>query len=221
MQAVRADKVAGEVPPNEPSWDRPGGLSIQERRSWATWQLATAALIFLIIGMIIGYSGKKPAKAAAAGASSGVSLDGPSGSASTVPTAKTSPSLSPGAQSVATSVNTTTTVVSASGSTANACSAPKTLLMPNTPGTGPGALASFATTGNWCIGWHFRCVLAPGGSGSFSINVVPASGASSTPTVQEAGRDVSGETPESPAGTVHLSVATDPACQWAIKVSGA
>lgn len=36
---------------------RYGGLAIEERRSWAPWQVAAAALLFAVVGIGIGRSG--------------------------------------------------------------------------------------------------------------------------------------------------------------------
>jgi hypothetical protein len=177
--------------------------------------LAAAGFAFLLLGMLIGYSGKKPAKVASGGAPR-VSLDGP-GASSTATTRVPALGIQPGAHVTTTTVTQST---AAAASASSACATPRTTLMPNTPGRGSGALPSFSTTGSWCIGWHFRCVLNPGGTGPFTISVVTGDATTGTPTLEQSGREAQGLTGETPTGTLHLVVATDPGCQWAIKVSG-
>src|ERR1700704_1352947 len=55
------------APLGEPSWRQSGALGIRERRSWATWQLVVAAGLAWVLGMMVGYSGKKPSSGAGTG----------------------------------------------------------------------------------------------------------------------------------------------------------
>jgi hypothetical protein len=94
--------------------------------------------------------------------------------------------------------------------------------MANTNHTGPTDLPTFKAGGGWKIGWAYSCVLAPGGTAAFTITVVSDPGAVANPTaaVETTGRSGSGVTPQTSTGQQHLKVATDPACKWAIKVTG-
>jgi hypothetical protein len=92
--------------------------------------------------------------------------------------------------------------------------------MANTPGSGPSDLPAFTAAGPWSIGWHFRCVNTPAGTGTFTVNVVGDTGDPTTPAVQQTSREGQGITPQSAVGRQHLKITTDPACQWAAKVTG-
>jgi len=220
---VTIEDVQVQSPVADPAAGRSGDgdLGIQERRSWATWQLAVVALVFTIVGMLIGYSGKRPAKAAASGAP--VSLSGLSGASQSSGSVRSSSSTSTTAGSLeagpASELVTTTTAALTSSSPTAACTSPSTILMPNTTGQGPDQLPAFTATGAWCIGWVFDCEGAPGGTASFAIAGTPTSGTTPPPAVQQSGRQVSGNTPGGTAGSFHLTVTTDPGCRWAAKVS--
>jgi hypothetical protein len=217
------------APPAEPSWSQPGALGIQERRSWATWQLVVAVAVAGVLGMMVGYSGKKPSAEAGTGRPI-VSLGGltattpttvggaaPTAAATTATTPTTVAGAAPtAAATTATTAMTETTVTTA----APAPAAAPTVLMPNTPGTGPSDLPAFTAAGPWNIGWHFRCVNAPAGTGTFTVEVVPDAGAPAAPPVQQTSREGQGITPQTAAGRQHLKITTDPACQWAVKVTG-
>ena len=203
--------LAGFDPPLlAPDDDTP--LDIAEARSWATWQLAATALVAAIVGMMVGYSGKKPG---ASGPTAGIVSLGPSSS----PTAGKAPILAP-----TTAVPTThppTTVAASTGVTpTTAAGATATVLVPNTIGKGTSELPSFIVAGPWSIGWHFRCVQAPDGEAAFNVSVIPDGGGPATPAVDQTSRDAQGVTPQTASGKFHLRVTTDPACQWAVKVTG-
>lgn len=196
-----------------PGWDQPGELGIRERRSWATWQLAVFGVVTALAGMAIGYSGKKPATSANSGAGV-ISLDGPSSRAPSVAPQVTTP-----AAPEVTSTSTPPTTAAAP-----AASGPATVLSPNTTGAGPRDLPAFDAGASWSIGWHFRCTAAPNGTSAFTIDVVPepaAAVAGGAHAVEQSGHEAQGVAPQATAGRFHLKVTTDPACRWAVKVTGA
>jgi len=209
----------------EPSWDRPGGLDIKETRSWATWQLATAALIAAVVGMLIGYSGKKPSLQASASAPK-ISLGGPSvsispGASATATSAPASSTTAPTATTASATATTVATTPAGSGSTTVAANQPQVVLEPQTNGAGPDQLPTFSTAGPWNIGWAFSCVAAPGGSAAFTVQVVSEPAATTPVTaVTQTSRLSSGVTRETGGGKFHLQITTDPACRWAVKVTG-
>jgi hypothetical protein len=203
---------------NEPSWDRPGGLQILQRRSWATWQLAASGLVLLLIGMMIGYSGKRPqmnSTTAAGGGGGGLISLGASGAGSSATTAL--PRTSGAVEVVPTTAPDATTTPPTTTATA---SGPIVVLAARTTGTGPTDLAAFTAGGSWTIGWAFTCVGAPGGSATFAISVVSDAGGAAKPAVQQSSRQGQGVTPETSVGRQHLKITTDPACRWAVKVTG-
>jgi hypothetical protein len=210
-------EISTAAPPTDPSWDRPGGLGIKEQRAWATWQLAVTGLIFLLVGMIIGYSGKKPGKAPSSTAAR-VSLV-PAGGTSTPRTSTTvANSIEPGP--AATTATTAAPSVATSSNSATLCNAPKATVLPNTPGSGPSDLPTFDAPSAWCIGWIFDCSASPGGAAPFMLSVVSTAGAA-TNAVTEDSRQGNGIVPETGSGTQHLRVTADPGCKWAIKVTSA
>jgi hypothetical protein len=208
--------AGGEArPADEPSWDRPTGLGIEERRTWATWQMAVVAGVALLVGMMVGYSGKKPAKSTSGGT---VSLYGPGGSPTTVAgIAAGKPTIDTAVEATPTTATATPTTVAPAGKT----SGTEVYLVPATRGTGPETLPSFATDGLWHIGWAFDCVNAPGGQASFTINVVPDNGGgAASPAVQQTSRNGQSVTPMNSTGSRHLQILTDPACRWVVDVTG-
>ena len=210
--AGTAEALTGLGPP-VPAPDDDAPLDIAEARSWATWQLATTALAAAIVGMMIGYSGKKPG---ASGPTSGIVSLGP---LSASPTGKP-PTVAPTTVVLTTHPPTTvppTTVPSAPTTLSGAVA---TVLVPNTVGKGTSDLPSFTVGGPWSIGWHFRCVQAPDGSAAFNVSVVPDAGGVASPAVDQTSRDAQGIANQTAPGKFHLKVTTDPACQWAIKVTG-
>jgi hypothetical protein len=177
---------------------QPAGLGIRTARTWATWHVVTVATITWVVGMMVGYSGQKPSAASGAprpivalgGLTTPSSSAAPTTSATTATTAPAAPTGRP------------------------------TMLMANTPGQGPSDLPVFTAGGPWSIGWHFRCVNAPGGTGTFTLQVIPDPGGTSIPAVEQTSREAQGITPQTAPGRQHLKVTTDPACQWAVKVTG-
>jgi hypothetical protein len=166
-------------------------------------------MVAVVVGMIVGYSGKKPSASAGGGAGRPiVDLRGLTRSDS--PTTTSPPAT-----------ESTTSSTAAPSTTAPPTGATTKVLQPNTTGAGPKDLPSFTAGASWSIGWHFRCVAAPGGSAAFTVDVIPGpGGAAAGHAVEQAGNEAQGVSPQSTAGTVHLRVTTDPACQWAVKVTG-
>lgn len=209
---------AGPPPPAQaapdPGWDKPGGLGIKERRSFALWQVVVVGIVCLILGMIIGYSNKKTSSSSASAPQSRLTLPPQSGATETGPTTTLA-----GASGISAA---TTTTAPGGSSTTVAVSQVATVLMPATKGQGPMDLPSFGTAGPWSIGWAFDCAESPGGGAAFTITVIPASGpAASTPAVSESGGSNQGVATEpSTTGTQHLRVATGTACLWIVKVTG-
>ena len=203
------------APMSDPSWDQPGGLGIREQRSWATWQMAVAAGLAVIVGMMIGYSGKKQSSTRSTG-SGPVSLSG-LGAGVTATTTPSRVGVQPGTPPTSAPVAPANSIAPSSGSAAAACNQPKGFLLPNTPGRGPDALPAFTTHGAWCIGWVFDCAGAPSGTATFDILGVTATG--TTPIVQQSDRKAAGVTPQGAVGPQQLRVSTDPGCRWAVKVS--
>lgn|GEM_PF-6420216 len=170
-----------------------------------------ACTVTWVVGMMIGYSGQKPSSDAAPRpivALGGVASPEPTTATATATTTTTtaSPTAGPAA----------TTTTTAPGAAAG----PPTVLMENTPGQGPSDLPVFTAGGPWSIGWHFRCVNAPGGTGTFTLQVIPDPGGPPAAAVQQTSREAQGITPQPSPGRQHLKVITDPACQWAVKVTG-
>jgi hypothetical protein len=160
--------------------------------------------------MMVGYSGKKPSS----GAGTGRPIVSLGALAATTPT--TGGGAAPTTAPTTAATETTVTAAAAAG-------AVPTVLLPNTPGTGPSDLPAFTAAGPWNIGWHFRCVNTPAGTGTFTVEVVPDAGAPATPaapTIQQTSREGQGITPQTAPGRQHLKITTDPACQWAVKVTG-
>ena len=212
--SIAEDSPALRLQPSEPAWDRPAGLGIHERRSWATWQLAVVAVVAVFVGMIIGYSGKKTGPGGSTGAGIKLNL----GPAPTSPRASTiggSAGLSPGTQPT----EPTTTGPTSTPSTSPASNTPRVVLMAQVTGSGPSQLPAFTTAGPWNIGWAYDCVGAPGGTAAFAIQVLSDVGTGAS-AVQESGRSGKGVSPENTSGRHRLQITTDPACRWAAKVTG-
>lgn len=192
------------APAGDPSWQQPGGLGIEERRSWSVWQLATFVAVSIVVGAIVGHTG---GKAGTTGGEQRALFTLPPVSSQGTASSPTTAAAAPG-----------TTAASA---TTAPTAGPSTVLAPNVNGTGPRALPPFSAGPSWTIGWAFRCVLASNGTGTFQVVVVPEGGPPSTAAaVDQSGREGHGTTPQSRPGRQHLEVRTDPACNWAVKVTG-
>ena len=217
-----------QTPPPEPSWEQPGGLGIEEKRSWATWQFIAAIVVAALIGMAIGHSGGGASGAAGGGggqtlrtlppenpspnSSTGTTTAGASNTGTTSGSGASGPSGTP----TTTAPGGATTTAKSGATTTTAPAGPQTYLIHNLQGTGPTNLPAFTIAGGgWSIGWAYRCVLAPGGAAKFQIVGGTAK------AVNEQGRDGSGTTQETKAGAQQLRIVTDPACEWAVTVVGA
>ncbi len=186
-----APSPKSEPPPRE----KRGGLDIRDRRQWKTWQLATVALVTLLVGMAIGHTG---GGTGSAGNKATFALPAAAGSTGTA-TSSTNATASPG----------------------NATSGPGTgtVLLPRMQSNGPGSTASFSVAAaGWTIAWIFDCSSTAAGSAPFQIFIVPAGGA--TPSVDEAARTASGVSTQTVLGVQSLRIDTDPGCAWAVKVTG-
>ena len=184
----------------------PGSLGIRQPRSWATWHLAAVALVALVVGMAVGYSGKKTSSSTA---------DAPLFKPGPAPTATAGGNGA--TTSTATSPTTTTTTAAPA-----AAPAPTAVLMANTQSHGSADLPAFTAAGPWNVGWHFRCFGTPTGSGTFTVTVVtdPSGDTGPTPAVDQTGREAQGVAPQTATGKLHLRVTAGDACQWAVKVTG-
>lgn len=192
------------IPPGPP------GLPIEERRSFSLWQVLVIAVVTLVIGMIIGYSGKKTSASSAGGAGTHSVFTLPPENATQGGSTTTVAGVAPGAPAASSS----TTVAASTSRVA-------TVLMPATKGKGTGDLPSFTTGGTYSFGWVFDCAENAGATGTFAVTVVPASGTAGPPAVTESGQSNQGVSNQ-PAvnGTEHLHVDAGPGCIWLIKVTG-
>jgi len=189
------------------------GLGIRERRSWATWQLASAVLIAVVVGMWVGWSGRGGGRASASAGAQSTHLTLPPLTVAPAATTVTTPATT------APAATATTTTVSSSGTSA-AATGPIVVVMPNTNDRGPADLPAITTAGHLQIGWKFSCVAAPGGAATFEILLVAASGGATSPVLTQTGRSGTGVTPLGNTGQVRLRVVTDPGCVWAVKAVG-
>jgi len=183
----------------EPSWEQPGGLGLRDTRSWRTWQMITAIVLALIVGMIVGHIG---------GSSS---LD-----------ASSAPLFSlPADASSAPSASTPAVETESAKPAARAKTGPAVVLMPNINGTGTKTLRVFTAGGAWKVGWAFNCVLANSAAGSFKVFVVPDGGTvPDSALFEKSGRSGDGITAGTTLGAQHLHIQADEGCRWAVKVTG-
>ena len=169
-----------------------GGLDIRDRRQWRTWQLVTAVLLTLLVGMAIGHTGAD------------------TGSAGHKATFVLPPSATTSAGSGA------ETSTSSGGATGSVPSG--NVILPRMQSTGPGSTGSFSVnTPGWTINWIFDCSATPTGSAPFQIFIVPGGG--SIPVVDEAARTASGSTTQTSTGAESLRIGTDQGCAWAVTVT--
>ncbi len=202
----------------------PGELKIKERVSWSTWQLVLAAVATLIIGMLLGScfptGGSTSPTASAGGGSRPLPAEsGTPGGASSATT---------GAGSTATSAPATQTSTPAAGSTATTApatapaSGPLTVLLGPKQSQGAWTSTPFTvTSGQWNIGWAFRCTPAPTSGAAFQVFVVPAGGSpGKTPAVSESGASGQSVTTQTGTGSQELMVQAPSNCIWVVKVTG-
>lgn len=216
---------------------KPGELKIKQKRSWKTWQLLTAVLIAVIVGMWIngdtgggssasGSASKQetlpPPSAAGSGSSAGGSTTTTAatggGSGTTTTTAGGGSTTTTTAASAG--ATTTSTAPTTSPSTAAAGPARQLLLSPQLHGNWTST--SFTTTvAPWNIGWAFECAPAPATGPSFQVFVVPAgSSPTGTPAISETGASGQSVTPQSSLGAQTLVVQSTATCTWIVKVTG-
>jgi len=201
-------------------------LKIKERLSWHTWQLITAAVGMLVFGMFIGslFGGGGSSSASTSSNTPGYKLP-PASS----PSGGTSPS------GLAGSSETTTTTTAPAGSASTSTSAPSSPTTTAAPATGTvsvllgpeqsqGAWTSAPftiTSGQWNIGWAYRCTPAPASGPAFQVFVVPAGGSpGSKPAVSETGASGQSVTSQTSTGSQELMVQAPNSCIWAVKVTG-
>jgi hypothetical protein len=187
------------------------GPRIEERRSFAPWQLAVACVATLILGMIIGYSGKKPSASSANTSRPLITLP-PATRTDVGGTTTTVAGVAPG-----TPGGNTTTTAAASGSSTQIA----TVLMQPTKGRGTSDLPTFTTAGTFSFGWAYDCAENAGATGTFAVTVVPATGSAGSPAVTQSGQSNQGVF-NAPAttGTEHLHVDAGTGCIWILKVTG-
>jgi len=76
-------------------------------------------------------------------------------------------------------------------------------------------------SGQWNIGWAFRCTSLPTAGASFQVFVVPAGGTpGATPAVSETGISGQSVTSRTSVGSQELIVQASSSCIWAVKVTG-
>ncbi|MGA2037291.1 MAG: hypothetical protein ABSH04_06885 [Acidimicrobiales bacterium] len=191
---------------------------MRERRSWATWQLVSVAIVALLGGMLIEYlangsgssaSGKVNAKSYTPPPPSGSASSGARSSASTTttPTATTSSGSAVAGQATSTTVAVTgpaQTLLGPFQSQGNWTSPPFTI-----------------GGGQWNIGWAYRCTPAPASGPAFEVFVVPAGASpSGVAAVSQAAGSGQSVTPESTSGRQQLQVQAPAGCIWVVKVTG-
>ncbi len=208
-----------------------GELKIKERRTWKTWQLATAVVIAVVVGMAINGNSGSASGINGGGSSSGAGYKLPPAASSTPTTAAAGASAaSPtttaaGAATTTTAAGDTTTTVAGAGATATTAPVavgPATVLVPTTQQTGNWTSPAFTIAGGtWNIGWAFQCAPAPTGGPSFQIFAVTnGSAASGTPAVTSTAASGQAVTPLTSTGSQQVMVQTTAACRWAVKVTG-
>ncbi|MHB8670268.1 MAG: hypothetical protein ACYDAD_06890 [Acidimicrobiales bacterium] len=205
-------------PASESCWDLPGGLDIEEPRSWRTWQLVGGSAVALVVGMAIGYGER------GGGGVGSVDSSTPAGRAAS-PITSVVAAARPGRVAARDRVAPTTTPGrGAGGTTAGPGGAggdlPARQVVFEDRGIGGRTTARFALgPGGWALGWSYDCSRA-GGQNGFTATVYGLDGAPSRTdpaVVQEgtAGSDVADYTSTGPR---YLVINT--ACLWGVKVTG-
>jgi hypothetical protein len=204
-----------------------GELGIKEKRTWKTWQLLTAILVALLLGMAVDYylggnqgsatsSSGKPAYHIPTSTGSTTSTTSASGSGGTTTTG------AGGGSTTTTQAGGSTTTSTSPSTSPTAAAGPARVLMGPTQLQGNWTSPTFTTTAaGWNIGWAFRCVPAPASGPSFQVFVTPA-GASpgGTPAISQTGSNGQSVTAQSSLGAQTLVVQAPPTCTWVVKVTG-
>ena len=213
---------------------QPGELKIKERRTWKTWQLFTAVLVAVIVGMWInGDTGGGGTSSANGTGSGGGHLPPPSAASSSAGSGTTTTTTAAGGGSVTTTTTAggSTTTTAAGGSTTTSTTSPAGSAPP--PGPARQLLLSPQQQGNWTstpftttaapwnIGWAFRCAPAPASGPSFQVFVTPAGSPPSGPAaISETGPSGQSVTAQSSLGSQTLVVQAPASCTWIVKVTG-
>ena len=200
---------------------RPGELGIRQRRSWRTWQLITAVIVALCLGMIVGHSWGP--SGTGTGAGSGYTPPPPAGSSSQTTTGAGSSSAT---SAPTTLPSTTTSVAGATTTTSTPSTAPASgtvqVLLPQKQAQGDWTSPVFTVgSGQWSIGWAFQCSPAPASGPAFEVFVMSVGGSpGSTPAVSETGASGQSITTQASTGSQELDVKAPASCVWAVKVTG-
>jgi hypothetical protein len=214
----------------------PGELGIVEKRTWKTWQLASAVVIAVVIGMALNYHTVGASQSTGSGGSNAYVI--PSGSGATTTTVAgsggasdssttTTPTTGQSSTTSTTSAkgHNSTTTTSAGGqsstSTTTASTSPVRLLLGPVQQSGGYTSTPFTTTAaGWNIGWAFQCSSAST-TPSFQVFVVPA-GAQPTgaAAITESGLSGQAVTVQSAVGAETLVVQAPTDCMWVVKVTG-
>jgi len=237
------DRAAAGGPPEPPP--APGELHIKEKRTWKTWQLATAMMVAALVGMALNYNSSGASSSASSGGTKGYKLPPPAATGGAAPTTTTpSSTLPPGSTRGATthsatsggathqhgSVSTTTTApatttttgATTTTTTSGAAPGPLQLLVPATQMHGNWTSPAFSiTAAPWNIGWAFQCTPAPASGPSFQVFVAPVGGKpGATPPVSETGASGQQVTQVQSTGSQVVMVQAPANCLWAVKVTG-
>jgi hypothetical protein len=196
-----------------------GSLGIKERRSWATWQLVCIAFVALLGGMLVEYLANGSGSSSASKVNSkSYTPPPPSGSSS-------SGTASPGGKTGST---TTTSAAPGAGgagqttSTTAPVTGPAQVLLGPYQSQGDWTSPSFTIgSGQWNIGWAYRCTPAPAAGPAFQIFVFPTGGSpSGTPAVSQTAGSGQSVTPQTTSGSQQLQVQVPAGCLWVVKVTG-
>jgi hypothetical protein len=210
-----------------------GELAIKERRTWKSWQLLTAVVVAMVVGMWLYYIAGPVQKTDAASAASGYKLPPPSsGAGGTTTTAAgaaagATTTTAAGATTTTAAGATTTTAATAAGAAGTSTSStvavgPATVLVPEQQLSGNWTSPAFTIAGGtWNVGWAFQCTPAPSATPTFEIFVVTSGSApSGTPAITSSAASGSAVTPLTTTGSQQVVVQTTAACRWAVKVTG-
>ena len=236
---------APQPSPEAEPYPAPGELKLKQKLAFKPWQVSIVAILALVIGMALNYSGGGSG-ATPTGSNSGGAYSLPPSGGTTTTTSQsgvttttagssessdtTTTTESAGTGGTTTSVATegaTTTPGSSTTSTTSATSGsattlPSSVLLPATQRSGNWTSPAFTTTQpDWNLGWAFQCVPPPSAGPSIQIFVVPVgASASGTPAVAPTGGSGQSVTTLSTLGQQELVVEAPANCEWAVKVTG-
>jgi hypothetical protein len=215
-------------PPGEvPGTPEPGQLNIREKRSFRTWQLVTAVGGAIVFGMFLGnvFAGGSTSASPKAGSTGGYKLPpaaAPAGGTSTPGGAGSSATtVPPTATTLAGSSSTTTTAAGGAPPTSAPAGTVSVLLGPKQSSGAWTSTPFTVSSGQWNIGWAYRCTPAPASGPAFQVFVVPAGGSpGATPAVNETAGAGQSVTPQTSTGSQELMVQAPSTCIWIVKVTG-